>query len=235
MRDISKDLTVFVLISPDNPNTDDCLKTLNEQTVKFKLDKIENYHPMSAAFQEMLNRCTTPYYIQVDCDMILYSHAIETMFDFITEDENCMLCFELKDVHLNRKIFGIKIYDTKIFKSYPYENVISCEMKQLKQLENDGYSWKFVDKTLGLHSPKWNDSLIFDRYYDLMQKYNKFKYHWMKSIPSLLIKTYLTNPIKLNLFALLGAICGLITPERNREKDYTKGNEYYNKIKEFFL
>jgi glycerol-3-phosphate cytidylyltransferase len=59
--DYSSDLTVFVITSGTAPNLSTVLEALKNQSCNFKLDIIENYSPMSAAFQQMLDRCTTNY------------------------------------------------------------------------------------------------------------------------------------------------------------------------------
>lgn len=237
MQNLSKELTVFLITCGENPNYNDCLSALKNQSIEFNLEIIKNHAPMSKAFQEMLNsgNCTTPYFIQCDDDMILYSDTIEKMYNQMINKDVVMLCYELKDIHLDTKIFGIKIYKYDVFKNYPYNlEGISTEMDQLKRVEQDGHKWEFVYEVMGSHSPLWSEELIFERYYDLMQKYKKYNYKWMEFVPKELINKIKKEQSSINLFAFLGAISGLITPDRNREKDYTKINEHFLNLKKFF-
>lgn len=227
------DLTVFVIQSGNNPNYNDCLQALKNQSVDFSINVIENYSPMSRAFQEMLNRCQTKYFIQCDSDIILDINAIENMYNEMQKNKISMICFQLKDVHLNFDIFGIKIYDYEIFKKYPYNlKTISCEMEQLNRIEKDGHKWKFDYNIVGKHSPKWTTELIFDRYFDLMKKFKKYKYGWMKNLPVKLLNIYNENKNEINLYALLGCVSGLITEDENKEKDTALKNSYYKYLKE---
>ncbi len=172
-----QDLTVFVISSGINPNFEDCVVALEKQTISAKIEVIRDYSPMSVAFQQMLLRCTTDYFIQCDEDMILEPNAIEVLYTGIKASPAniCMVCYQLKDVHLDFIIFGIKAYKHTIFKNFPYNlNVTSCEMEQLNRIKQAGYEVQLIEQVVGLHSPKWTTELIFGRYYDLMNKYKVF-------------------------------------------------------------
>jgi glycosyltransferase involved in cell wall biosynthesis len=79
-KDLSDVLTVFVIRCGYNPNYDDCISALMSQTVNFELIEIKDKTPMSKAFQTMIDKCQTKYYIQVDEDMILNEDAIEKIY-----------------------------------------------------------------------------------------------------------------------------------------------------------
>ena len=65
-----------------------------------------------------------------------------------------MLCFLLRDVHLDKPIYGVKIYKHEIFKAYPYNLVHnSCEVEQLERMQRDGYRHDFVAEVVGDHAP----------------------------------------------------------------------------------
>ena len=233
MENLDKDLTVFLITCGENSNYNACIDALKKQTVKFNLEIIKDFAPMSKAFQEMLNRCKTKYFIQCDGDMILEKNAIEIMYNEIKNNNLAMLCYELNDVHLSKTIFGIKIYNWEIFRKFPYNlQTRSCEMEQLKRIEKAGYKWKFMYGVVGLHSPIWSDEDIFERYYDLMKKYKKFGYGWMKSIPHRLMGKMLFDKDKKDVYAFLGAITGLITEDEEVEKDFKTKNKYFTQIKD---
>ena len=71
------ELTVFVISAGDNPSLGACLSQLEaeQERTPFILERIIDVRPMGAAFQQMLDRCTTPYFIQVDEDMVLHTGA----------------------------------------------------------------------------------------------------------------------------------------------------------------
>ena len=226
-----KDLTVFLITCGSNPNYEACKKALENQTVSFKLEIIKDVAPMSKAFQTMLDTCQTPFYVQIDEDMVLKPYAIEKMYESITHTDvrNAMVCFRLHDTHLNLEIQGVKIYKHEVFKKYPYQDCLSCEMNQLGRMKKDGWSYLSMNDVLGDHSPYWTEELIFDRYFIFMQKSN------LENLPQELLNIYLKNPTKLNLYAFLGAISGIITPEKMKsDKNFKETNPICTKMDKYF-
>jgi hypothetical protein len=163
--------------------------------------------------------------------MILKENAIMTMYKDIklASKNTSMIVYRLHDQHLNFDIQGVKIYKHEIFKQYPYNlNTLSCEMEQLNKMKNAGYVYQEIDTVLGEHSPYWNDELIFDRYFIFMQK------HDFKKLPSDVFETYRKNPTKLNWYAVLGSICGVLIKDMKRDKEFDKKNPSFLKLKEYF-
>ena len=74
---ITAKTTVFILTVGDITFTN-CKKAIEDQTYKnFKMNIISNFHPFSIAAQEMIRRCDTEYFIQVDEDMMLQPDAVQ--------------------------------------------------------------------------------------------------------------------------------------------------------------
>jgi len=231
------DLTVFVISCGQNPCFNDCLNALKNQSIKFKIEIIKNVYPMSAAFQLMIDKCTTKYYVQIDEDMIIDYDGIELLYDSakISKETSALIAFKLLDVHLNFEIYGVKIYKHDILKKYPYDlTSMSCEVEQMNRLKNDGYSTQLMTSVIGKHAPKWTNEAIFERYYNLMDKFKEFKYLWIADLPLKLWNLLKTNPTENNLYALLGIYSSLITEKiQIGEKDFRFHNENYLKMKSF--
>jgi glycosyltransferase involved in cell wall biosynthesis len=239
-RNLIDELTVFVIRSGNNPNYEACVSALKNQNCSFTQEEIVNVSPMSAAFQQMIERCDTPYYVQVDEDMVLDSNAIERLYFSIktTKSNVCMVTHMLKDVHLEFNIFGIKVYKHDIMVNYPYNlEIISCEKDQLIRLEADGYVADMVEHSLGLHSPKWTGELIYERYFDLMEKWKIYKYDWMKALPRKLLQIFKRDPTDINFYALAGTMHSLSSAEpiRKREKNFELQEDNFNIIKSMYL
>jgi GR25 family glycosyltransferase involved in LPS biosynthesis len=235
-KDLSDTLTVFIISCGENPNYNDCLSALEDQNVIFKIKQIKNVSPMSAAFQKMIDDCDTDYYIQVDEDMILFENTIETIFNsLVNSDEKIStVAFRLKDTHLDFDLYGIKGYKHDIMKNYSYNlDIISCEVEQIKRLQSDGYQTLMNLEIVGLHSPKWNEDLIYERYFDLMEKWKSFGYDWLSELPSKLLKIFKEDPSDINFFALAGAIVSISDQNqiRKQEKNFNLKNEHFLRIK----
>ncbi len=126
-HDLSKVVTVYVT-SVGAPTYPQCVEHLRNQDSTFVLRTIERVAPMSAAFQRMLDDCKTPYYVQVDEDMLLYPHAIRSLYERISRANSsvAMLACSLYDEHLERCINGVKIFRHGIVRNYPFKDVEGC-------------------------------------------------------------------------------------------------------------
>jgi MoaA/NifB/PqqE/SkfB family radical SAM enzyme len=236
MKDLSNLITVFLITTDNDPNYQVCLDALKKQSCKFKLDIIKDYSPMSKAFQEMLNRVDTPFFIECDGDMILHWDAVETMYEAMTETEYVMKCFLLTDVHLNFNIYGVKVYKSEIFKKYPYDqNHPSCEMRQIEQLQKDGYKYECVSTVKGEHSPLWTNDTIFERYYNLMQKFRLYHYVWLEQLPKNLYNVFKKEPSEQNFYAIAGMLAGVYEDNTiNAEKNVSKKLKQLWRVRSFF-
>lgn len=227
------DLTVFVISTENNPNYQNCLSALSKQTVSFKIKEIKGVAPMPKAYQQMIDECETSYYIQVDEDMILYSNAIETLYNSIKskEDNVSMVVYNLFDVHLNFNILGVKINNHDILKKYPRWNKHGSilDVDQNRQMERDGYKIVVCKDVIGDHSPLWTNELIFNRYFELIQRWKKYNYDWMSELPKKLTKLYKNDPSEINFYALMGAMYSLTSTEKINisDKNFNIKNKYY--------
>ena len=103
------DLTVFIIKSGKNPNFVDCKTSIRNQNMKCAVKYITDISPMSKAFQTMVDKCDTKYFIQVDHDMILYPNAIKTLYNKMQNvyKEVAILGCMLYDLHLEKTISGV--------------------------------------------------------------------------------------------------------------------------------
>jgi hypothetical protein len=215
--DLSEKLTVFV-ITVGGPTAKACLAAVKGQTCKFRLDVIENVAPMSAAFQEMLDRCETPYFIQVDEDMILKPHAVQQIYNSISTigGNVAFVCFGLWDTHIGMPIIGVKGYRHDICKLFPYVDEQSCEVGQLERMREEGYTYRAFlpatrdDKdTLGDHTSCLTPWQAYERYKDLMEKQRKHgQCGWVERLPAQFAKRLGVNPESPDLWALFGLLAG---------------------------
>ena len=226
-RDLSSEVTVFVIAIEKGKNYNACLEALNNQTVDFKLEKILDISPMSKAFNQMLTKCETPYFIQCDEDMILKPNAVEYMHTIMLKNKptTATLLFALHDVYEDGKIRGIRINRTEVLKKYPFQDTLACENNQKLAMAKDGYVTGIDGMIMGDHSPYWTNCGIFQRYYNMMERSKRWPGQY-NNVPKELWKILKETPTKLNLYALLGAFSSLFTKENpNKEKNYITDNK----------
>jgi len=190
MVDLTEQITIFVS-SVDENKLKRCVDALNKQDCKFSGPYIiRNIHPMSVAFQKMIDECKTPFYYQADEDMELDPDTISRGYkDMVAQNsQTALLCYPLWDTHMNRIITGLKIYRHEVIKKYPYDlNAPSCEMDQVQRLQRDGYKavtiWRNPGKPRDPNAPELvgkhvvEDKDVKHRYSNLGFKYSKFP--WM--------------------------------------------------------
>ncbi len=242
-KNIRDQVTVF-LISVDDGTASlgHCEKALFEQNTIADLVHIHNIAPMNAAFQRMTDLCETPFFVQVDHDMILYPDAVERLVKGIqaTDEKIALYSLPLWDVHLQKTIVGVKIYRTEIMKKYPYQTSFSCEVDQMERMKKDGYGvevvWKSFEKSdlcVGEHGSYYTPQTIFIRYKRLMEKSRLFPWiEWVKALPVEFAERFRTNPDDLNYFAHVGALAGLTSPIEScrGEYDFTSPDPAFQRL-----
>jgi len=160
--DMSKNKVTIFLITINSPQYQKTLKSIEENISKtsfFSLEIINNISPVSEACNQMIEKCTTPFFIQLDEDMILDNGMLELMLSTMesaveTNSKICQYVFRLRDNDLGN-ILGIKIYNYNIIKNYRWQNEISSDRFLNLELKEDGYEVKVFggkDDTVGTHA-----------------------------------------------------------------------------------
>ncbi len=237
------DTTIFVSTIGDTANFEDCLAHLAAQTVRCRIEIIDSVAPMSHAFALMHELCSTPYYVQVDEDMLLHPNAIETLHGLLvnTPPDVAFACAPLWDCDVERAILGVKIYRHEIVKQFPYRNNLSCEIEQMKRIYAAGYK-TLVQSTgegaicLGEHGKHYSPRTIFRRWQRLFHKHNQLGHlTWLEPWPARLLERYMTTRDPVHLYAILGAIAGIGgRAESNRELDWRDANPALQRIEYYF-
>jgi hypothetical protein len=238
--DLRSQMTVFVT-TVGKPVFDQCMAALSRQDCEFTGPVvIRNVAPMDAAFQRMLDLCRTPYYCQVDEDMVLRPYAVRVLHDDIAHagPNEVIAVRPLWDTHLQRDILGCKAYRHEIVRRYPYLASVSCEMDQAQRFERDGYAMRItwpirngaqvfdlrdahVAEIVGDHVVDgWE--VVYERYYNLYSKYARFPWlAWLGSeAPKILNRAGIDSESP-DLWYLLGMVAGLVCPQAG-EKDYRR-------------
>jgi hypothetical protein len=223
LPDFSGDLTA-VTITTGRGTYQDCQKALSEQTATFRQHEIANVRPMNKAFQSMLDSVTTPYFIQVDEDMVLYPDAAARMLKAIKESSptTWALAFPLFDTHLSMNIIGCKIYKTEIARQFPYQSSGSCEMEQVRRAGAAGLKMDVLpldSPPVGEHRLGQNPNVIADRYYRLGRKQAQFHYVWLNELP-MTLKAKPTNTC-VDALALIALLQGVADGPPTTEGDFS--------------
>jgi hypothetical protein len=235
--------TIFVTTIGDEANFTDCMLHLRAQTVGRPIEVIDHVAPMSAALQEMHRRCRTPFYVQVDEDMILFPQAIESLENRMRDAGAglAMICAPLWDCDTAQAIYGVKIYRRALVRQFPYENTLSCEVRQLEGMKAAGVRVDLLPlgdrgACLDEHGKHYTPETIFKRWQRIFQKQRRLgRYTWVEPWPARLLERYLQTRDVLHLYALLGAVSGITgAPLEDREADWRETDPFLERIRRYF-
>jgi hypothetical protein len=217
-EDLRDKVTAFVL-TVGEPTTLECIVALERQTHRVKIERIENVAPMDRALQAMLDRCTTPYFIQVDADMVLYQDAVQRLYRTIESQPPSVYqaLISLHDEHLGRDILGVRIVRHEIAKKYPFRAVQGCETDQFRRAEADGYhTVARIGKDIGVagvHKATQSPQACYERYRTLFRRARKSEgIDWVRPYAAEFLQRLIRDPNEANLYVLLGAVAGMLAP-----------------------
>lgn len=224
------DLTVFVISSGEETEAD-CMSALAAQDCAFRVEHIRDVAPMSAAFQAMPDQCETPYFVQLDADMILEPHAIRALYDAV----KCSPFWIYRIAGtLFEEGFGIggavKCWKKSVFRLARFHDCRTVDRDFHRRVRRFGPQIRRIDDVLGIHRPRHSDFSLY-----LKTKADVEKWRFLKR-PSPRYALPLFNEIldtrESQSHRLLGALLGALTgPERLiRSKDTPFELRYFDKI-----
>lgn len=201
-------ITIF-LITIQSHQLEYSLESINKLNLNYPVivNTIMNVSPTNRAYNQMRERCKTPYFIQLDEDMELREDAIQICMNQIKNSRRSnkifLHTFKLIDTDLgigNPPIIDcLKLYNNKIMQKYPtYNNgetaVSSVDYLWHTPILNDGFKINNTNIIIGNHGNHRSN-------YDLFLRYCK------------ITKSLLDSTIKTNS----GHICKLLDPLHSDE------------------
>ena len=218
--DLTDAVTVFVT-TVGAPSYPACLAHLHAQDCRAHLRVIAYVAPMHVAFQRMLDECRTPFYVQVDEDMLLDPHAVRTLHARITAGGPAvaMAIADLYDAHLDRCINGVKIFRHAIVRRYPFSDRHDFEVRQVRAFEADGYRVlrsaagrvPVPGQTLGRHGARWTLPALYERYVTLERsRRTTGKGAWFAPYGREFFERFQRDPSRENFVAMMGVIAGAL-------------------------
>ena len=230
-----KNLTLFIIASGEE-SLNDCEKAIKAQKLSSEIElivkKISNVTPMSEAFNEMHRQSSSPFFIQVDADMILNENAVQTLYDGI---KNSFFWTYAAYGQLYEEGFGvggsIRIWRRSFFKLFEFKDARTVDRNLFKRAKRWGFRRKNLKKVLGVHRPRHSS---FSEY--LKTKSDIEKWRFLKrpasryAIP--LLSDFLDQP-EANKTKLFGAILGTLTPWQRVLK--SKDSKYEKRFLEMIL
>jgi hypothetical protein len=240
-EDLSEDVTLFVLTVGRSDSFADCLNSLRQQHVKCRLEIIANIYPLHEALQQMLNRCATRFFVEVDEDMALYPEAIQKLYLTLSRSDNAALaCGGLWDCFMRTPIHGVKMYRHEFASKFRFENVLGADIVHNLKLQQSGYDillFPFRDHSdcLGDHGRHQEPKQLFLRLQRLAQKHRRYNnMPWLLNWSQRLWSRFLDRGDVADLYAFLGLTVGFVEePFLDREADFTRPEPALDRLSQF--
>ncbi|MDQ6886953.1 MAG: glycosyltransferase family 2 protein [Gemmatimonadota bacterium] len=133
---------------------------------------IENVSPFHCALNEAARRVTTPFFVQVDADMMLDPTCIEALRAAVLDNTGLVVA-ELRDPLLGQ-VVGIKLFRTACFRSEGYRDTISPDTDFVEALDRAGWKTLFIGHrkgeptaathTYGEHRPDYTAAYTYRKF-----------------------------------------------------------------------
>ena len=172
-------ITIF-LVTIQSHQLEYCLESINKLDLNYPIliNIVMNISPTNLAYNQMRERCKTPYFIQLDEDMELSEDSIKICLDQIEHyriktHKIFLHTFKLIDTELgigNPPIIdSLKLYNNEIMQKYPtYANgnspVSSVDYLWHSPILKDGYQMNSTSIIIGYHGNHRSNYDLFLRY-----------------------------------------------------------------------
>ena len=218
-----KDLTLFVITTGEE-TTEECMKALQNQKISgpggFNIEVIKDVYPMHEAFNQMHKRSKTPYFIQVDADVILKNNAVDTLYRAAKSSSPFVYaaCGQLYE-----EGFGpggsVRCWKKGIFKIFKFRDVRTVDRDFYKRAVLFGFHRKNIKRTLGIHRPRQSDFLDYLKTKGDVEKWQFLRRPFTRYAEGLYLNLK-KDPGK-NRYKILGLMLGVITSDKRikRSKD----------------
>jgi len=159
-----------VVLSVGEPYTERAIRSLATQSTPVDdIIVIEHVSPFSRAINEGARRVRTPYFVQVDADMILDPTCVETLVARMQPDTGIVVG-ELRDALLGQTV-GVKVFRTACFRDGGVPDSIAQDTDFVARLHERGWKTHYVTAegagpddvrpTLGEHKPDYTEPYTY--------------------------------------------------------------------------
>jgi len=193
---------------------------------------VDHVTPLTAALQHMVDRCTTPLYVQVDEDMLLEPDAIGRLHELTGREWQPNLALvvgQLYDPHLDRNIEGVKINSHAVGRQFPWDRYASV-LERNRALEASGY--RIARRPLpesgermvfGTHVLDPHPSRVFERYrrLELFRLAYPDELAWFAEYPHVFLRRVLAHGDPADYYALMGIIAANLAGDGLTASDST--------------
>lgn len=171
-----RDDVTAVVLSLGEPTTQDAMESVRRQTLPVaNIIVIRDTIPSHKALNAGAERVTTPFFVQVDSDMILDPHCVRTLRRAMRPKVGVAVG-HLRDA-LTEQVVGIKLFRTECFAIATLRDSICPDTDFVDEIARAGWQTTYVGQhasawtTLGEHRPNYAPDYTYRKYLMEGQRY----------------------------------------------------------------
>jgi len=210
----ARDVTALVL-SIGEPYTERAIASVRRQTPPVAdLVIVRGIHPFHRALNEGARRVRTPFFVQVDADMVLDETCIADLRACMAERVGIVIG-HLRDALL-RRVVGVKLFRTCCFDCIRFEDSLSPDTDFGAALYARGWQSIYALRTtpgplhyrhtFGEHHPDYTPLYTFSKY---LIEGARLRYRKVGNAARALFRSLCASPHRAARFALVGAAHGI--------------------------
>jgi hypothetical protein len=162
-----------VVLSVGEPFVDRAIDSLQRQTIPVRdVIVIENVSPFSRAINQGARQVKTPFFVQVDADMILDPNCVAVLLDAM-QPKTGLTFAELRDP-LTGTVYCVKLFRTEIFRTTSMPDTVAQDTDFVKRMKRKGWLETHVTHlgadhsgpniTLGEHQPDYSPAYTYRKF-----------------------------------------------------------------------
>ena len=162
-----------VVLSVGEPYARRAIESLSAQTISLrKIVLVEDVSPFSRAINEGARQVSTPFFVQVDADMVLDPNCVEILLARVRDDTGIVVG-ELRDA-LSGRAVGVKLFRTACFRGVTMPDSLSPDTDFGARLHRLGWRTEYVESAdgapgaerpaLGEHRPDYTPPYTYRKF-----------------------------------------------------------------------
>lgn len=166
----ANDITA-VVITCGETTYDQCLSSVNSQTVPVEVKTVRDVHPLSASLDAALDCCDTKWLLMVDADTLLKPHCIQIMSRYLKPGTGMVVA------NLYDKVYGVigflRLIDAETLKNHNFrhpENYPYPDRAARDFITQQGLKRVVLKSVVGTHNPYPTHFETFRRFYGTYRK-----------------------------------------------------------------
>jgi len=156
-----------VITTIGEPQTKACIDAVKKQNPLFdEIQIIKNVSPSAEAYNKGIKEANTKWCLFLDADMVLKENIVPLLKEQIEKKQRVLsYVFRLKDTFLRMNIKGVRLYNVKVVKKFPFQNKLGLDRICRRQAIKEGYIEIDLKKTIiGTHFDSPSDFQVYKRF-----------------------------------------------------------------------